>query len=49
VRDRKRFYAIAFGSLREVQTLIELEHESLGAAEALADQTAAHLFKLTRS
>jgi four helix bundle protein len=49
VRDRQRFYAIAFGSLREVQTLIELEPESLGAAAALADQTAAHLFKLTRS
>ena len=48
-RDRKRFYSIAFGSLREVQALIRLEPGSLGSLDKPADTLAAHLYKLTRS
>ena len=48
-KDRKRFYAIAFGSLREVQCLMEMESKLLAPLPALADQLAAHLYKLTRS
>lgn len=48
-KDRQRFYAIAFGSLREVQTLIEMEPGILNQHAPLADNLAAHLYKLTRS
>jgi len=44
-RDRLRFYFIALGSLREVQTLLEI----LGRCNEieLADQVGAHLYRLT--
>jgi four helix bundle protein len=48
-RDRQRFYAIAFGSLREVQCLMEMEPQAFGPRRELADRLAAHLYKLTRS
>lgn len=48
-KDRLRFYSIALGSLREVQTLIEMESEVLGQHSDTADRLAAHLYKLTRS
>jgi len=43
-RDRKKFYFIAFGSMREVQTLLEL----FGSPELIqkADVLAAHLYRL---
>ena len=45
--DRKRFYTIALGSLREVQAIIEiLEIESLRKS---ADEVGASLYRLTRS
>ncbi|MEK7689412.1 MAG: four helix bundle protein [Bdellovibrionota bacterium] len=47
-KDRMRFYAIAFGSLREVQTIIELEGESLEPIRGLADNLGAHLYQLCR-
>jgi four helix bundle protein len=48
VKDRKRFYTIAFASLREVQALIDLE-ESLDPLKVSADLLGAHLYKLIRS
>ena len=47
-KDRAKFYAIAFGSCREVQTVIELERESTTAIFSIADQVAAHLYRLCR-
>ncbi len=47
-KDRQRFYAIAFASLREVQSLIELEDELADLTE-LADRLGAHLYKLTKA
>jgi four helix bundle protein len=46
-KDRRRFYVIAFASLREVQALIGLEH-SLESLRAPADVLGAHLYKLTQ-
>jgi four helix bundle protein len=48
VKDRKRFYVIAFASLREVQALIDIEG-NLESLRAQADTLGAHLYKLTRS
>jgi four helix bundle protein len=48
IKDRKRFYTIAFASLREVQAIIDLE-DSLTSIKASTDSLAAHLYKLTRS
>jgi four helix bundle protein len=47
-KDRMKFYAIAFGSLREVQSVLDL---SSGDASliAKADHLAACLYKLTHS
>ena len=46
-KDRARFYNIALGSLREVQTLIELE-DNLSTMQEQADILGAHLYKLSR-
>jgi four helix bundle protein len=48
IKDRKRFYTMAFASLREVQALIDLE-ESLEPLKANADSLGAHLYKLVRN
>ncbi len=48
-KDRMRFYAIAFGSLREVQTIIDLEGDKLEVIRAQADRLGAHLYKLCRT
>ncbi|RMG44268.1 MAG: four helix bundle protein, partial [Candidatus Dadabacteria bacterium] len=47
-KDQRRFYRIAFGSLRECQAilLLEMEHE---AAIKLADSLGAHLYKLLKN
>ncbi|MDR3606742.1 MAG: four helix bundle protein [Oligoflexia bacterium] len=47
-KDRKRFYVIAFASLREVQAIIDLE-ENLETLRTRADALGAHLFKLVQS
>ena len=46
-KERKRFYTIALGSCREVQTILELQdrHEEYKKADNLA----AHLYKLCHS
>ena len=43
-KDRRRFYFIAFGSLREIQTILDL----MGHDELIekADILAAHLYRL---
>ena len=48
-RDRMKFYNIAFGSLREVQAILELEEGLLGQLIPLADHLGACLYRLTRS
>ncbi len=45
-KERKRFYVIAFASLREIQALIDME-DSLIELHPLADQLGACLYKLT--
>ena len=47
VKDRRKYYFTALGSCREVQTLIQMEN--LSELVEIADQTAAHIYKLTRS
>ena len=47
-KDRQRFYSIAFASLREVQSLIDLE-EPLKELDPLADHLGASLYKLTKA
>ena len=46
-KDRKKFYFVALGSMREVQTLLEL----FGTKELLekADNLAAHVYRLCHS
>ena len=46
--DQRRFYAIAFGSLRECQAILELEGISDPEIKKLADRLGAMLFKLSR-
>ena len=45
-KDRQRYYAIAFGSLREVQTIIKLE--GLTSIQVPADNLGAHLYRLCK-
>ena len=45
-KERKRFYVIAFASLREVQALIDMEN-SLADLNKEADQLGACLYRLT--
>lgn len=47
VKDRRRFYEIALGSLRESQAIIEILE--LNHLSAIADQLGAHIFCLCRS
>ena len=46
-KDRVRFYSIAFGSLRETQSIIDME-EGLRHLNQPADTLAAHIYKLVR-
>ena len=48
VRDRLRFYNIAFASLREVQSILELASLEGAASHVAADQLAGCLYRLTR-
>ena len=45
-KDRRRFYAISLGSLREVQTILELSQQK--ALFRLADHLGACIYKLSR-
>ena len=45
-KERRRFYVIAFASLREVQALIDME-DSLSELHSTADQLGANLYRLT--
>ena len=47
--DQRRFYEIAFGSLRECQAILDLCSSRELAAEQLADKVAAHLYKLIQN
>ncbi len=47
--DKKRFYRIAFASLRECQAIIDLANAPDSPLSASADKLAAHIYKLIRS
>ena len=47
--DQKRFYTIAFGSLRECQAILELGLAGNSAAVGTADTLAANIYCLIRS
>ena len=47
--DKKRFYRIAFGSLRECQAILTLADLEDSSALALADKLAAHTYRLIES
>ena len=49
VADRQRFYAIAFGSLRECQAILALAPKATSDTVGTADHLGACLYKLTRS
>lgn len=46
-RDKKRFYSIAMGSLRETQAILQLTHNC--EDEKLADIIGAHIYKLIQN
>lgn len=48
IKDQKKYYDIAFGSLRETQTCLQLIEAPENLIK-LADLTAAHLYKLIKS
>lgn len=48
-KDQKRFYHIAFGSLRETQAILDLATQDNEQVGACADKLAAHIYKLIRS
>ena len=49
IKDKLRFFHIAFGSLRESQAILQLAQTSQDKAIELADRTAAHLYKLIKA
>jgi len=48
-KDQKRFFTIAMGSLRECQAVLDIEDIRDSSLRDLADNLAAHLYKLIRS
>ena len=46
VRDRRRFYSMALASLRECQTVLELNQTQVPALVDLADHLGASLYRL---
>lgn len=48
-KDQKRFYHIAFASLRESQAILDLQDCCKKEVLELADNLAAHIYKLIRS
>ena len=49
MRDRRRFYNIAYGSLRECQAIIDLEKNDLIELTTLGNQLGAILYTLCRA
>ncbi len=49
IADRRRFFVIAFGSLRECQAILDLTQGSVTSAKEKADVLAAHLYKLIKT
>jgi four helix bundle protein len=47
-RDRKRFYSIAYGSIRDVQAILDITFQKKSMLR-LSDMTAAHIFKLIKN
>ena len=47
--DQRRFYRIAFGSLRECQAILDLCSSANPEAVATADRLAAHIYKLIKN
>ncbi len=48
-QDQRRFYAIAFGSLRECQAILDLEDIKDPVVIELANRLVAMLFKMSRA
>ncbi len=48
-KDKRRFYDIAFGSLRECQAIIELSDKPNCKGRVIADVLGAHLYKLIQA
>jgi four helix bundle protein len=48
-RDKKRFYQMAYGSLRECQTIFRLAHIQDAKLDGLTDHLAASIYKLIQS
>ena len=48
-KDRKRFYRIALGSLRECQAILDLMPAHEGTVIRLSDQLGAHFYRLVHS
>jgi four helix bundle protein len=46
--DRRRFFQMAMGSLRETMAILELANEAPTEMKALADCVGAHLYKLIK-
>ena len=46
-KDQRRFFEIAFGSIKELKTILELAEAPLPIKDQ-ADKTAAHIFKLIK-
>ncbi len=49
IKEQKRFFNIAFASLREVQAIMEIEALDNTTEFKLLDKLAAHLFQLIRN
>ena len=49
VKDQKKFFSIALGSLRECQAILILSELECGEIEAIGDKLGAHLYKLIKS
>ncbi len=48
LKDQRKFYDIAMGSLRETQTILAMTQFEVALAKKLADVTAAHLYNLLK-
>ena len=48
-KDQRRFYSIAYGSLRECQAILDLLNTPNEELVEIADSLGAHLYKLIRS
>jgi len=47
--DQRRFFSIAFGSMRECQAILELALSSSEGLGLIADKLAAHIYRLIQS